>query len=228
MNQLQSLGLILDGDRRFARERGLPISAGYQSGYDKVKEVLVWAREAKIKTIYLYAFSTENWQRPRPEVAIVMKLFEKFLKSEIESLRTNDTRLIFIGDLNRLPKKLKTLAEQAMMETKSCQSFTLVIAMSYGGRLEILEGAKLFAKRFASKLETTTEKDFATCLWTAGLPDPDLIIRTGGDERLSNFLTWQAVYSELHFTKTYWPALTRGEFDTIITNYHDRQRRFGK
>jgi len=227
MNQLRSLGLIMDGNRRFAREHNLPLTEGHRLGFAKVKEVLGWAKKAGLKTVFLYAFSTENWCRSKIEVAALMLLLKKFLTDEVSKLIKNKTRLIFIGDLTRLPSRLKKLVDESMVATKEGKSLTLVIALSYGGRAEIVAAAKTFAARFQNNLQAG-EKEFNQCLWTAGLPDPDLIIRTGGGERLSNFLPWQSVYSELHFTPTYWPALTRAEFEAIVANYHNRQRNFGR
>lgn len=223
MNKLETLGIILDGNRRFARERGLSTTEGHRRGAKKVKEILDWAKELGIKTVFLYAFSTENWQRSRIEVVALMLLLKKFLKTEVPELIENQTRLIFIGDLMRLPPRLKKLVDEAMVATKNGKKFTLVIALSYGGRAEIVAAAKTFAARGG-----TNEKEFSECLWTAGLPDPDLVVRTGGEKRLSNFLPWQTVYSELYFTPTYWPALTRAEFVLIVKDYEARQRNFGR
>ncbi len=218
----------MDGNRRFARDRGQSVTAAHRAGYDKVKEVLVWVRDLGVTTVFLYAFSTENWGRRPIEVKALMTLFQRFLETEIDELYRNETRLIFIGDLERLPNKLKKLALAAMARTKHGKKFNLIIALSYGGRAEIVAAAKTFARKFARKLDRAGEAEFESCLLTAGLPDPDLVIRTGGAERLSNFLPWQSVYSELSFTPTRWPELTRKELEHIIANYHERQRRFGK
>ncbi len=218
----------MDGNRRFARARGESVAAAHLAGYDKVKEVLAWVKDLGITTVFLYAFSTENWGRQPVEVKALMTLFRRFLEAEIDELCQNETRLIFIGDLERLPSKLKQLAIDAMARTKAGKKFNLVIALSYGGRAELVAAAKTFARKFTGKLDQAGEPEFESCLLTAGLPDPDLIIRTGGAERLSNFLPWQSVYSELHFTPTHWPELERVELERIIANYYDRQRRFGK
>lgn len=228
MNHLRSLGIIMDGNRRFAREHHLSSTEGHRRGAAKVKEFLAWAKEVGIKTVFLYAFSTENWKRSKLEVAALMLVLEKFLKTEVPELIKNQTRLIFIGDLTRLSPRLKKLVDEAVVATKSGRRSTLVIALSYGGRAEIVAAAKVFAARYGGKLKTAGEKEFNQCLWTAGLPDPNLIIRTGGEQRLSNFLPWQSVYSELCFTSTFWPALTRAEFNSILENYRERQRNFGR
>lgn len=228
MNQLSCIGIIMDGNRRFAREQGLPLFEGHRRGLAKVKEVLDWVRQTGIKTVFLYAFSTENWQRSKTEVSVLMALFRNFLKTEVKTLLQHDTRLVCIGELGRFSRGLKKLIEQATVATKECRSATLAVALSYGGRSEIIQAAKVFVSKYGRRLAAAGEKEFSQCLWTAGLPDPDLIIRTGGEQRLSNFLPWQAVYSELYFTKTYWPALTRQEFETIIADYLRRERRFGR
>ena len=223
MAKLKTLGIILDGNRRFAREHNLPLVEGHRRGAAKVKEVLGWAKELGIKTVFIYAFSTENWHRSKVEIAALMLVLEEFLKPKVPELIENQTRLLSIGDLTRLPPRLKKIIDEAMITTKNGKKFTLVVALSYGGRAEIVAAAKTFAARGG-----TSEKEFNECLWTAGLPDPDLIIRTGGEKRLSNFLPWQAVYSDLYFTPTYWPALTRVDFELIVKDYAARQRRFGR
>ncbi|MEK7208830.1 MAG: polyprenyl diphosphate synthase [Patescibacteria group bacterium] len=228
MNQLQTLGIIMDGNRRFAREHGWPAVKGHRLGLNKMKEVLGWARAAGIKTVFLYAFSTENWRRSRTEVTALMILFKKFLQTEVAELIKEKTRLVFIGESEHLSPRLKKLMDAATAATRAGKNFTLVIAFSYGGRPEIIAATKLFAARYQTKLDSVGEKEFSQCLWTAGLPDPNLIIRTGGERRLSNFLPWQSVYSELYFTPTYWPAFTRAEFDSIIADYHQRHRRYGQ
>ncbi len=227
MNQLRCLGIIMDGNRRFAREQGLPAMAGHRRGFDKVKEVLDWARQAGIKTVFLYAFSTENWQRAKAEVRYLLSLFKKMLADELEELKQKGVRLKFLGDRSRFPPPLQKVMMEAERQTAVNHKTTLVLALSYGGRPEIVQAAKVFARKYGRQRDAD-EKEFSQCLWTAGLPDPDLIIRTGGEQRLSNFLPWQSVYSELYFTKTYWPALTRQEFETIIADYRERQRRFGR
>ncbi|HEY4524438.1 MAG TPA: polyprenyl diphosphate synthase [Candidatus Paceibacterota bacterium] len=228
MNQLSSLGIIMDGNRRFAREHSQSSTAGHRLGLAKVKEVLSWARTAGIKTVFLYAFSTENWRRNRAEVAALMMLFKKFLQTEVAELVKQQTRLVFIGESSLLSLRLKKLMAAAVAATAAGKKFTLVIAFSYGGRSEIVAAAKLFAVRHQKKLDQAGEEEFSQCLWTAGLPDPDLIIRTGGERRLSNFLPWQAVYSELYFTPTYWPAFARAEFNSIVADYRTRQRNYGR
>lgn len=228
MNKLSCLGIIMDGNRRFARERGLPLVEGHRRGLAKVKEVLDWVWQADIKTVFLYAFSTENWHRSKIEVSALLVLFRKFLKTEVKTLRQRDIRLVCLGELGRFSRGLKKLIDEAMAATKDCRTATLAVALSYGGRAEIVTAAKIFAEKYRTSLKTAGEKEFNRCLWTAGLPDPDLIIRTGGEQRLSNFLPWQSVYSELYFTKTYWPALKRQEFEAIIADYRSRQRRLGR
>lgn len=228
MNQLKSLGIIMDGNRRWARGEGLSISEGHRRGFAKVKEVLEWANQAGVKTVFLYAFSTENWHRGKIEIAALMSLFRKFLRTEVTTLFKRGTRLVFIGQLSRFPANLRQKIQAAMETTKNCPNGTLALALSYGGRAEILAAIKRAAADAVSSLRDLTEEKFSRYLWTADLPDPDLIIRTGGEQRLSNFLPWQSVYSELYFTKTYWPAFSRAEFEMIIADYRGRQRSFGR
>lgn len=218
----------MDGNRRWARENGLPTMEGHRRGADKLKEVLDWAKTAGIKTVIAYTFSLENWHRAKTEIRYLLLLFKKMLTDELEELKQKGVRLRFLGDRGRFPKTLQKVMIEAERQTADSDQTTLVLAMSYGGRAEIVQAAKLFVSKYGRRLAAAGEKEFNRCLSTAGLPDPDLIIRTGGVERLSNFLPWQSVYSELYFTKTYWPALTRQEFETIIVNYRERERRFGR
>ena len=218
----------MDGNRRWAERQGLAKLAGHRRGAEKLREVLEWSRTAGVETLIVYAFSTENWRRAKTEVNFLFKLFRRFLKTEVDSLIANKTIFRCLGDRAALPTDLQS--DIALMEarTSGLGPQTLAIAVSYGGRAEIVAAAKVFAKRYHGKLDTARESDFSQCLFTFGLPDPDLIIRTGGEERLSNFLPWQSVYSELYFTPTYWPALTHKEFLVILKEVADRDRRFGR
>ncbi|MEK7552769.1 MAG: polyprenyl diphosphate synthase [Patescibacteria group bacterium] len=228
-NPLNCLGVIIDGNRRYAREHGLPISEGHRRGLKKFKEVVNWAEAAGIKTIIGYAFSSENWQRAASEVKLLLGLFRNFLIKEIAELDQRGARLRFIGEVERFPVNLQKLIKAAETKTAGNKKFNLVLAMSYGGRSEIVEAIKKLAReKSPTEIARLKPEEFSNYLWTADLPDPDLIIRTSGEERLSNFLPWQSVYSELYFTKTNWPALSRVEFEAIIANYRERQRRFGK
>ena len=228
MNQIRTVGIIMDGNRRWAKQKGWPAFEGHRRGADKLREVLGWSREAGIETIIAYAFSTENWRRSKTEVSFLFKLFRRFLKTEIDSLVTDKTIFRCIGDRQSLPANLQANIATAETRTRNLGPQTFALAVSYGGRAEILAAARVFAERYKNNLAGADENDFSQCLQTVGLLDPDIIIRTGGATRLSNFLPWQAVYSELAFTPTYWPALTHKEFTTILAEVGNRNRRFGR
>ncbi len=214
----------MDGNRRWARERGLASLEGHTAGLEKIGELLSWVRARGIKEVTLYAFSTENWNRSPEEVAYLMKLFNYAFDSNFKKFIQGGGRVRFIGDRARMPEKLQTRMRESEEESKENTEGTLVVALSYGGRAEILAGVNALLQ---SGVERVDESDFGASLWSAGLLDPDLIIRTGGDMRLSNFLTWQSVYSELFFTATKWPDFSEGEFDSILAEYASRERRLG-
>ncbi len=215
----------MDGNRRYAREHNLPLLEGHRKGYEKLKELCRWAEEAGIASVIVYAFSTENWQRPKPEVTYLLKLFKFVLTHELGILLRDGVRVRCIGQREKFSPSLQKLIVEAEEKTKNNKRLTLVLALSYGGRAEILAATK---KLINQKITNPTEADFSNALWTAGVPDPDLIIRTSGEQRLSGFLPWQTVYSELAFTPTLWPALTRDEFFQILEDYNGRERRKGK
>ena len=219
------VGIIMDGNRRFAKNRGLPSVEGHLLGYSKVKEVLAWAKEAQIEHLILYAFSSENWNRSPEEVAYLSEIFKSNLIGEAPRLQEEGVALHFIGQLERFGEEIARSARALEENNPEEPVATLTIALSYGGRPEIVRAAnELLARAPAGPI---TEEDFARHLWTSDLPDPDLIIRTGGEKRLSNFLTWQSVYSELFFIDTYWPAFTKEEFFAILGEYASRERRMG-
>jgi len=224
----EHLGIIIDGNRRWAKKRGLLSSEGHQRGLDKVKKIGEWCRKRGVKILTIYVFSVENWNRSKIEVIYLMKLFEKALSKEnINDLFKKGIKIKVIGQKERLSKILQKRIKEAETLTKRCQKGILNLAMSYGGKTEILEAVKNIIKKEipANKI---TESLISQNLWTAGLPDPDLIIRTGGEQRLSNFLTWQSTYSELYFSKKYWPDFTAEDLDQIFLDYSQRQRRFGR
>lgn len=214
----------MDGNRRWAEEHGLPVFEGHRRGYEKLKEVVSWAREAGIGTLIFYAFSTENWNRAQNEVEYLMRLFETALKEEFGQLQKENARIVCIGERERLPQNIQTLVRDLEEKTKNNTAITVAVAISYGGRKEIVEAAR---KASAEGLGFT-EETFAKHLWTNNLPDPDAIIRTGGEQRLSNFLPWQSVYSELFFVDSYWPDFSKEEFDAILKEFPERSRRRGK
>ena len=220
------IGIIMDGNRRFARERSMPVMEGHRLGYEKAKEVAKWCKGAGIRYLILYAFSTENWDRSPEEVSFLIGISKTLLLSEIDELRNENGAARFIGDIDRFGADFAAQARQLETTNPVEPAMTVVIALSYGGRQEILNAVnQIIATKDKNQV---TEKEFAQHLWTAGVPDPDLIIRTGGEMRLSNFLPWQGVYSELFFTDTYWPAFTEEEFNGILKLYGQRDRRMGK
>lgn len=222
------LAIIMDGNRRWARERGLPTLVGHQQGYKKVEEVGDWCLKRGVKILTLFAFSTENWQRSPREVSYLMKLLKKALsKKNIKKFNQKGIRVQVIGQKERLDKQFQKIIKEAEEKTKNNKKGILNLAISYGGRAEIVEAVKKIIQKKVP-LEKITEKTIEENLWTAGLPDPDLIIRTSGELRLSGFLTWQSVYSELYFTNKYWPDFSEADLDEAFRNYHLRQRRFGQ
>ena len=205
------VGIIMDGNGRWAAARGLPRVEGHRRGVERSKEVIEVAAELGIKALTIYTFSMENWQRPSSEVTTLMKLLELYLKKEIDGLMRNGIVFKTIGDIRRLPGHIQNIIREAEERTSSNKGMTLVTALSYSGRSEILRAVKkvLYA---GVKPEELTEEVFNSYLDTAGIPAPDLIIRTSGEMRISNFLLWQAAYSEFYFTETLWPDFTKDEF----------------
>ncbi len=214
----------MDGNRRWAKAEGLPSLEGHRRGLDKVKELVSWVQDAGIKELVLYAFSTENWNRTPVEVEYLMKLFENAFGKEIDEMIEKEVRVRFIGQRDRLPVSLQKKIDETEERTKGGAKSTLVIALSYGGRAEIVAGVNAL---LSQKVESVDESSFRKALWGGEFSDPDLIIRTGGDKRLSNFLTWQSVYSELFFTDTKWPAFEKTELDAILAEYALREQRRG-
>jgi len=222
------LGIIVDGNRRWAKKRGLPSFEGHRRGLDGINKIGEWCRKRGVKILTLYTFSTENWNRSKKEVSYLMKLLEVALnKKNTKELFQKGIKLQVIGQRERLPKSLQKKIEEAEELTKKGEKGILNLAVSYGGRPEIIQAIKNIIKNKipANKI---TEDLINKNLWTANLPEPDLIIRTGGVQRLSNFLTWQSIYSELYFTEKYWPEFTEKDLDEALLDYSYRQRRFGR
>jgi undecaprenyl diphosphate synthase len=220
---IQCLGFIMDGNRRWAKELGLPTFEGHQKGAEVMRDSVRWVKEAGIPHVVYYAFSTENWKRSKEEVSWLMKLFSEMLEKQFKEknirIRIVGRRKDFDTDLQKQMNELEKYSEKnENIET------TVWIALSYGGRAEIIEATN----RAIRNGKEVTEETFAQLLWTADMPDPDIIVRTGGEKRLSNFMTWRSVYSELLFIDTYWPALTKVEFNGILKEYESRERRGGK
>lgn len=221
----------MDGNGRWAKRRFMPRLEGHRQGAGSVRRAVEFARSHGIKVLTLYAFSTENWNRPTGEVSGLMKLLSQFIDSELEELHSKGIRFRTIGRLDRLPENLQSKILAAREKTSQNQAMTLNVALSYGGRQEILAAALQFAQAFKNgtlQESDLTEHLFADHLDTAGLPDPDLLIRTGGEMRISNFLLWQCAYTEFYFTEILWPDFDDSVFMRAIQEYKSRQRRFGK
>ena len=227
------IGVILDGNRRFAREKGLNATKGHVFGADKVEELLKWCLRLEVKIITLYAFSTENFDRSEDEVdTLMMLLTEKLKKFKVDpAIKKNKVRIKVIGRLEYLSPELNEQIVEAEEATKDNDSFLLNIAISYGGRAEIIDAVKKIACQIENKeisVDQIDEELLGSHLYTGNLPDPDLIIRTSGEERLSGFLLWQSAYSELYFTEVFWPAFRMIDFWRAIRIYQQRERRYGK
>ena len=225
MSAPKSIGIIMDGNRRWAKERGLLTLEGHTAGAEKIFELAGWAREAQIEEVILYAFSTENWNRAEEEVGYLMQLVEKLFTRELARFKDAGVKLRFVGDLSRASARIQDVMRRAAEETSAGDKGTLAFAFSYGGRPEILAAVN---RLLTEGKQDVSEEQFSEALWSAGLQDPDLILRTGGERRLSNFLPWQAVYSELFFTDTKWPDFSKSEFDAILHEFSERERRHGK
>jgi len=220
------VGIIMDGNGRWAEMRGLSRIEGHKRGAERAKEVIEASGELGIKTLTLYAFSIENWNRPLSEVKTLINLLEYYLKKELPELMAKGIVFKTIGDILRLPEDIQVLIREVEEKTAFNKGMTLVVALSYGGRDEILRAVKKMLHS-GVKPEDLNEESFDDYLDTAGLPYPDLIIRTSGEMRISNFLIWQTAYSELYFTNTLWPDFTKDEFLLAIRGYQQRARRFG-
>ncbi|WP_241520966.1 polyprenyl diphosphate synthase [Steroidobacter cummioxidans] len=224
------IAVIMDGNGRWAAARALPRSAGHGMGVRTVKQIVEACLERRIEALTLFAFSSENWQRPREEVSMLMNRFLEALDDEIEGLHNNGVRLRFIGNLSQLSAALRERMESAMQLTANNQGMALVIAIAYGGRWDIANATRELARRCAAgelQSEAIDEAAVHAHLALAGLPDPDLLIRTGGEQRISNFLLWNLAYTELYFCDTLWPDFGARELDAAIEHFSRRQRRFG-
>ena len=225
------IAVIMDGNGRWAKKQGLFRTIGHENGTKAVREIVECCAELKIEYLTLYAFSTENWNRPKLEVETLMKLLVSSLKKEIETLTKNKIRLNAIGNLDALPKKARTELLDVIEKTKNNQHMTLTLALSYGSRQEIVKTIQEISHKVKNNLISPSEIDEATInnhLYTRDLPDVDLLIRTSGEQRISNFLLWQIAYAELFFTETLWPDYRKNHLFEAILNYQNRERRFGK
>lgn len=222
---IKHLGIIMDGNRRWAKERGMLPFEGHLAGYDKIQDVLTWCQDAGIEIVTLFAFSTENWNRAPIEVDALMKLFWKALNEDLNRFQEKNLRLRVIGTRERFSPKLQDAIAEAEQKTSSNTGMIVNLALSYGGRQELVDAVKAIVKDPPAEI---TEQTISDHVYTAGLPDPELIIRTSGENRLSGFLLWQSAYAEFSFIKSNWPAFSKEDFETAIADYEARGRRFGR
>jgi undecaprenyl diphosphate synthase len=220
----QCVGIILDGNRRWAKEQGLPAFEGHRRGMDNVEHITLAARDLGVRHLAVYAFSTENWKRTTEEVSYLMKIFEEMAKKSMARLAEENVAVRFVGQRERFSESLRAAMDEAEKKSPQDPALTLWVCLSYGGRAEIVDAARALAARG----QEITEESLAKNLWTAPMPDPDMIIRTSGEHRTSNFLIWQSVYSELFFPKVYWPEFSKSDLESILKEYAARERRLGK
>lgn len=228
---LRHIAIIMDGNRRWAKEKNLPSAFGHKKGVDALKTTLKACHEFGVKYLTVYAFSTENWNRKPEEVNFLMNLLAETIKNEIDEMDQNDVVLTFIGDLKKLNDKLQSILYDAMEQTKNNNGVNLQIAFNYGGRDEIVNAVKSISEKVKSgemSAEDITEDVISGELYTRSIPDPDLLIRTGGELRVSNYLLWQIAYSEILVTNTYWPEFNKDSLADAIIEFKNRQRRFGE
>ncbi|MBR2299057.1 MAG: isoprenyl transferase [Alphaproteobacteria bacterium] len=230
-NALEHIAIIMDGNGRWALSHGLPRTAGHKKGAEVVIEIAKAAKEMGVKYLTLYAFSTENWKRPKDEVDTLMSLLRQYLSKDFDELNKNNIRICFIGEREMLDADIQTKMSELENLTANNTSATLQIALSYGSRAEIIHAVKQIAtnvKNGDMSIESIDEKSISAMLYTKNVPDPDILIRTSGEQRLSNFLLWQLAYAEFFFTKTAWPDFTAEELKKIVSNYQTRERRYGQ
>lgn len=222
------IAIIMDGNGRWAKRRHLPRVAGHRKGVEVVREIVKACLTRGVRYLTLFAFSSENWRRPADEVSLLMQLFIKALEGEVARLHKNGIRLRIVGDLSRFDPKLRELIARGEALTAENTALTLTIAANYGGRWDILQAMNRLARERPMPETGWSEADLAPYLAMHYAPEPDLFIRTGGEQRISNFLLWQLAYSELYFTDTFWPEFDAATLDTAIASYRQRERRFGR
>jgi len=225
------VAIIMDGNGRWAQQRGLSRIEGHRRGKESVRAVVETARRLGIPYLSLFAFSTENWHRPPREVNALMSLLRRYLRTELNKMMKNEIRLLAIGDIKRLPEALQHELQAVIETTKHNDRMTVALAVSYGGREDVVQAARALVEDVrAGRLqpEAVTETVFESYLQTAGLPEPDLLIRTSGEMRISNFFLWQSAYSEIYFTETLWPDFRERHFLEALTHFQHRERRFGR
>lgn len=225
------VAIIMDGNGRWALERGYPRVAGHQEGIESVRDIVQSSAQLGIEYLTLYAFSNENWKRPIDEVGSLMRLLEHYLRKELDELHENEVRLLSIGKMSSLPKVVQKLLHNAIETTKDNKGLTLTLALSYSGRWDIIRAVQMITldvRRGKVSPEDITEGFFSSYLQTDGIPDPDLLIRTSGEMRLSNFLLWEMAYGEMYILDKFWPGFRREDLYEAVYNYVKRERRFGK
>jgi undecaprenyl diphosphate synthase len=222
------IAIIMDGNGRWAKQRFMPRVAGHQRGVEALREVVKACRELGVGYLTVFAFSSENWRRPAEEVSFLMSLFLKMLEREVTKLHQNNIRLKIIGDRSRFDEELNRTMRDAEQLTANNTALTLTVAANYGGRWDVMQAVKNMLGEHPQLAQTFTEDDLQPYLSMSDAPEPDLFIRTGGEQRISNFLLWQLAYTELYFTDTLWPAFDRNELDKAIASYQQRERRFGR
>ena len=225
------VAIIMDGNGRWAQQRKRPRLFGHKAGVDSVRSVVEAAREIGVKHLTLYAFSTENWHRPGLEVTGLMSLLKTYLQAELDNMKSNQIRLGCFGQKQRLPEDVRKMLEWVIAETAGCTGMRLNLALSYGSRSEIVAGVREIARKCRSgelEAEVIDDQLISNHLYSFGQPDPDLLIRTGGEQRLSNFLLWQLSYAEIYFTETMWPDFSKPQFLEALMAFGNRQRRFGR
>lgn len=222
--------IIMDGNGRWAAKRNLPRIEGHRRGIQSVREIITLARELEIEILTLYAFSNENWHRPATEISQLMLLLEKYLKKELDTMMAHEIRFRTVGQIERLPESVVRWIRSVEKRTEGNKKMTLVLALSYGGRTEIIDAVKKAVEDVRKERISVKDLDenlFSSYLYTKEIPDPDLMIRTSGEIRVSNFFLWQLAYTELYFTKTFWPDFKQKDFLLALLDYQSRERRFG-
>ena len=225
------IAIIMDGNGRWAKERGLPRIQGHQKGVETIREIVRTSRQMNIQYLTLYAFSKENWARPKDEVGFLMELLSRYLESELAELRKNGIRFNVIGRITELPIKIQERIKHNVQKTQGNTEMVLTLALSYSSRVEIIDAVKRLCEKVKANkltLDQVDEASFANELYTAGIPDPDLLIRTSGELRVSNFLLWQISYTEIYVSNKYWPDFHKEDFVEAIQDYQKRERRFGR
>jgi undecaprenyl diphosphate synthase len=222
-NILKHIAIIMDGNGRWAKEKGFNRTVGHEKGAKVVRDITIYCSNLGIQNLTLYAFSTENWNRPKLEVQFLMKLLERYFISELKIYLKNNVKFKAIGDITKFSKKLQDIIKLTEEKTSKCSGLTQCLALNYGSKDEIIRAVK----KLNEKNLIVNEKNLNSCLDTASFCDVDMLIRTGGEHRISNFLLWQSAYAEMFFTSSYWPEFTTNELDDMIDDFGKRERRFG-